>query len=50
LIIQDYMIDITKLTSFNQVDVISTLYSLYSETGIEDYVVPYFLGNHRHSI
>ena len=37
-------IDFTKLTNLSNLEVIDTLYSLYSESGIEDYVVPYAWG------
>ncbi|MGD9910086.1 MAG: ABC transporter substrate-binding protein [Candidatus Izemoplasmatales bacterium] len=37
-------IDFTKLTNFENLEVIPTLYNLYSGTGIEDYVVPYAWG------
>jgi spermidine/putrescine-binding protein len=37
-------IDYTKLTNFSNLEVIDTLYGLYSDSGIEDYVVPYAWG------
>lgn len=37
-------IDFTKLTNFENLEVISSLYDLYDESGIADYVVPYAWG------
>ncbi len=37
-------IDFSKLTNYTNLNVISTLNGLYSDTGIEDYVVPYAWG------